>query len=260
MNLYKRDFTTPISRVEREALTAENAFQQQSGYKRVGDAPRFSHPDEEVRDFLWHITSMFPNNHLNPITVKSLDLEAEAAAYQVALNRATEQSIQTYIKGNKKWFIPASLFKDYNFGHHGAYLFPEQQFGAEYRADYTLLGENSDGYNIVFVEFESINVDFLITTSNTETEYVRKGITQIRDWKRWLDSNRKYFLDSCGFSQRGIDIPTSRIFYALVVSRRARLNDTAKALRSQMAFETPNLKIVSYDRLYDNVLKLSNGY
>lgn len=52
-----------------------------------------------------------------------------------------EQEIQKYIKQNRKWFIPGSIFLDYNFGHHDAYLFPEQKLGNEYAVDYMLLGK-----------------------------------------------------------------------------------------------------------------------
>lgn len=56
-----------------------------------------------------------------------------------------ENDIQIYIKDNKKWFIPASIFEDYDFGHHEAYIVPEQALGSEYRVDYMLLGKNSIG-------------------------------------------------------------------------------------------------------------------
>lgn len=55
-----------------------------------------------------------------------------------------------------------------------------------------LIDENSDGYSIVLVEFEDDNTDFILKSSNTEAESVRKGITQIRDWKRWMDSNKDF--------------------------------------------------------------------
>ena len=70
-----------------------------------------------------------------------------------------ENDIQNYIKEKKKWFIPASIFKDYDFGHHEAYIVPEQELGEKYRVDYMLLGRNSIGHQIVLVEFENANVD-----------------------------------------------------------------------------------------------------
>lgn len=48
-------------------------------------------------------------------------------------NAQKENYIQKYIKDNKKWFIPASIFEDYDFGHHEAYIVPEQALGSEYR-------------------------------------------------------------------------------------------------------------------------------
>lgn len=113
---------------------------------------------------------------------------------------------------------------------------------------------------IVLVEFEKANVPFILTSSNTEHESVRKGITQIPDWKRWLDDNREYFLKSSGFRDKGIDIPTLRIFYCLVVSRREFMDSRATDLRSQICYEMNNIKIISYNRLVDNIVKLNNGY
>ena len=136
------------------------------------------------------------------------------------------------------------------------YLFPEQKLGTDYIVDYMLIGKNSDGYSIVLVEFEDANTDFILKSSNTEAESVRKGITQIRDWKRWMDSNKDFFMKNCGLYSYGIDIPTSRIYYYLVVSRREYMDERATELRSQLIYETQNLKIVSFDRLVDNVCKL----
>ena len=89
-------------------------------------------------------------------------------------NAQKENDIQKYIKDNKKWFIPASIFEDYDFGHHEAYIVPEQALGSEYRVDYMLLGKNSLGYHFVFVEFEDVNVDFKLKTSNAESAPVKK--------------------------------------------------------------------------------------
>ena len=100
--------------------------------------------------------------------------------------------------------------------------------------------------------------EYLLTTSNAESESVRKGMTQIKDWKRWMDSNRDYFLRNIGLTQKGIDVPVYRIYYYLVVSRRDYMNPRALDVRSQSMYEMANLKIVTFDRLVDNVIKLNN--
>ena len=191
---------------------------------------------------------------------RDIDLDYEAEQLLKVLDSAKkENDIQNYIKENKKWFIPASIFKDYDFGHHEAYISVEQPLGAEYKADYMLLGRNSIGHHIVLVEFENVNVDFRLKKSNMETEAVRKGMTQINDWKRWMDNNRPYFLQSCGLSDIGRNIPTWGITYCLVVGHRKRMDDTSNQMRGQIQYER-GVHIITYDRLVDNILKLGNGF
>ena len=171
-----------------------------------------------------------------------------------------ENDIQRYIKENKKWFIPASIFESYDFGHHEAFIAPKQALGAEYRVDYMLVGRNSIGHQIVLIEFEDVNVDYKIKSANIESDSVRKGIAQIKDWKRWIDSNREYFMNSCGLSNISRNIPTWGINYCLVVGRRSRMDDISNQMRGQSQYEMPALKIMTYDRLVDNVRMLGNGF
>lgn len=192
---------------------------------------------------------------------RKYDFEFEADQLLQVLDASKkENDIQSYIKDNEKWFIPASIFKEYNFGHHEAFIVPKQTLGAEYRVDYMLLGRNSIGHQIVLIEFEDVNVDYKIRSANIETDSVRKGIAQIKDWKRWMDGNREYFMKSCGLNNVSRNIPTWGINYCLVVSRRSRMDDISNQMRGQSQYETPALKIVTYDRLVDNVRMLGNGF
>lgn len=53
------------------------------------------------------------------------------------------------------------MFEDYDFGHHEAFIAPEQALGSDYRVDYMLLGRNSIGHHFVFIEFgNDVNVDY----------------------------------------------------------------------------------------------------
>lgn len=91
---------------------------------------------------------------------RDINLGYEADLLLEVLDSAQkENDIQSYIKENKKWFIPASIFEDYDFGHHEAYISVEQPLGVKYRADY-MLRRNSISYHIVLVEFENMNVDY----------------------------------------------------------------------------------------------------
>ena len=191
---------------------------------------------------------------------KNINFDSEAQAFLDVLNSAKkENDVQRYIKNNQKWFIPASIFKNYDFGHHEAYIIPEQPLGTEYRADYMLVGRNSLGYHIVLVEFEDVNVDYKIKTSNSETEAVRKGFVQIRDWKRWIDENKDYFFRNSVLSDKSRNIPSWGIKYCLVVSRRNRMGDIENQMRRQAEIDQ-KVKIITYDRLVEDIRKLTNGF
>jgi hypothetical protein len=189
---------------------------------------------------------------------RSLDCKKEAQELLDAINTSKrENDIQTYIKSNEKWFIPLSILKAYDFGHHFSCVVPEYQLGAEYRLDYLLIGKNSLGYQFVFVEFEDVNVDYRLKTSNAETDKVRKGLNQIRDWKRWIEQNRGYFLNSEGIKDISNNVPPWGFRYCLVVSRRDRMDELSNQLRGEM--QDIGVKIISYDRIVDYVGLLHNG-
>ena len=263
MNLYARDFSIPINKEEIEAIEQYNAWinNHERKFRNTADDPRHSHPDIKMRELLWHYTSLFPNNHLLFPSFAGLDYSQEAELFsEVIYSGKNEQEVQQYIKSNRKWFIPGSILLDYNFGHHDAYLYPEQTLGGKYNVDYLLIGFNSDGCNLVLVEFEKPDTGFIISTAHTEAESVRKGLTQIRDWRTWMDDHRVNFLKDIGISSKGFDVPSSRIYYYLVVSRRDKMNDAAKILRSQLVNDDAHLKIVTFDRLITNVKNLSQRH
>lgn len=259
MVLQDRDYTKYLNEEEKKAFELEEKIENRRGIKNNREFPRFSHPDENIREFIWHRRSLFPNNYLHFLKYKKLDFDEEADKYhQVIYESENEQQIQQYIKSNRKWYIPGSIFLDYNFGHHDAYLFPEQKLGNEYAVDYMLIGKSSDGYSVILVEFEKANTPYCRSTDNMETESVRKGLTQIKDWQRWMNQFRDYFLKNMGLVQMGIDIPIYRIFYYLVVSRRDFMDEKALEIRSQAMFDLHNVKIVTFDRLEDNIRKLKS--
>lgn len=69
-----------------------------------------------------------------------------------------------------------------------------------------------------------------------------------------------YFLRNVGLLQQGIDIPIYRIYYYLVVSRRDFMTPVALEVRSQSMYEMNNTKIVTFDRLVDNIRRLEKNH
>lgn len=203
-----------------------------------------------------------PNNfiELSLDCCRKTDFNKEAELLRVELDKVSkENDIQSYIKNNKKWFIPLSILKNYDFGHHFACVVPEYSLGNEYRVDYLLIGKNSLGYQFVFVEFEDVNVDFRNKTSNSATEKVRKGITQLKDWRRWIDRNKNYFEGKEGIKEFCRNIPSWGFHYCLVVGRRERMDNISNMIRGEMQDDFRGLKIISYDRLIENVSLMHNG-
>lgn len=189
----------------------------------------------------------------------SLNCKKEAKDLLDIINSSKKESdVQSYIKSNQKWFIPLSIMKAYDFGHHFACVVPEYQLGAEYRLDYLLIGKNSLGYQFVFVEFEDVNVEYRLKTANSETDKVRKGLNQIRDWKRWIEENRSYFLGADGIKKIANNVPSWGFRYCLVVGRRGKMDDMSNRLRGEYQRDS-GVIIMSYDRLVDYVELLHNG-
>ena len=188
-----------------------------------------------------------------------LNCDKEAKDLLDVINSAKKEGdVQKYIKSNQKWFIPISIMKAYDFGHHFSCVVPEYQLGAEYRLDYLLIGKSSLGYQFVFVEFEDVNVDYRLKTANSETDKVRKGLNQIRDWKRWIEQHREYFLGGEGIRKIAHNVPLWGVRYCLVVGRRNRMDDISNQLRGELQRDA-GVTIMSYDRLVDYVGLLHNG-
>lgn len=191
---------------------------------------------------------------------KNIDYKKESVLFLDKLNNSqNEHEIQNYIKNGKKWFIPLSvIYNDYGiYNAAGNYFYKELELGKEYKADYAILGHNSDGYKLLLIEFETPNkTKILQNSTNDWTKEVRKGITQIEDWKMWFNNNRDYFIKSMHYTEENIDLKQSQIFYLLVISRRVCFDTRANNKRSQYCYENRNINIVSYDRLVDNIERL----
>lgn len=110
MTLQERDYTIFLNDEERVAFELEEKIENRKGVKNNREFPRFSHPDESVREFIWHRRSLFPNNYLHLLEYKKLDFDDEADQYHDVIYKAkNEQEIQQYIKQNRKAYTVASF-------------------------------------------------------------------------------------------------------------------------------------------------------
>ncbi|NRT71399.1 Shedu anti-phage system protein SduA domain-containing protein [Clostridium beijerinckii] len=261
MKLYERDYEKPTMK-ELEAIREQDEF------RKIGiTSPEHPDPiykyDKEIRSFVQHYRSKFPNNRIWSPELNKQEALEEAEAFKKVLDRSkTKRDIQSYIKSNKKWFIPASILKEYDFGHKKNYLFPEMELGNKYKVDYVICGRNSNGYHLLLIKFEDANTIFMNKNGDGESKSVNSGLGQIKNWKAWMDNNRQEFLNENGFTEKGISIPISRIQYCLVVSRRSYMDadKLARGRKDMLMYEARNLKIINYDRICDCIEQLDGDY
>lgn len=209
-----------------------------------------------------HFLSLFPNNFIDAVDlVKSKnELKNILEEFENLLNdtSTSERDVLNFIKHKKAHFIVGSILKNnYSFGHHALYVFPEFQMPPSYKADYLLVGKNSDGYHFVFVELEKVHGDVTLKDGSFG-DIVRKGISQIDDWEVWLE---KYFshltvvFEVCKNKKEIIpnefrDFDKTRVHYVVIAGRRVDYNDKTYRLR-RTNLEQRKLFIIHYDNLID---------
>ncbi|ADF99527.1 hypothetical protein CBF_1827 [Clostridium botulinum F str. 230613] len=192
MNLYERDYEKPSTK-ELEVIREQDEFNK-IGIVSPEHVDPINKYSKEIRNFVYHYRTKFPNNVIWSRELNHEESKKESEAFKKVLdNSKSENDIQTYIKSNKKWFIPASIIKEYNFGHKENYLFPEMMLGSKYKVDYVICGRNSDGYHLLLIEFENANTPFINQDGNCESKSVNSGYGQIKNWKNWMDDNRQLF-------------------------------------------------------------------
>ena len=62
MKLQDRDYSVYLNEEEKRAYEAEVAYAALKGPKNTRGFPRFSHPDKDIREFIWHKRYLIPNN------------------------------------------------------------------------------------------------------------------------------------------------------------------------------------------------------
>ena len=212
-----------------------------------------------------HNMSLFQNNFLDIGDLQEKEkLREVCEEYQRYLSNCSlsELDIKHFIQDNHYYFIPASVFTLFNFGHHDAFLFKEFPLGTRYVADYLLIGKSSDGYSFVFVEFEHPYRN--ITLQDGELgEAFRKGINQVKDWKRFLESQFNAVSDELKKnSNTNINLPdemytydSSRMNYVVVAGKRSDFNENTYRIRREYIRDN-NIFLLHYDNLFDYSLIL----
>jgi len=260
MKLYKTDFNiiSEEDKIAWEELQAKEIVYHDGKPTTIRKSHYHDYP-KSARHFI----SLFPNNFIDAVdlTKSAEQLKVTLSDFETLLNNSetTERNILNFIRDNDAYFIIGSLLKNnYPFGHHALFLFPEFELSPNYKADYLLVGENSDGHHFVFVELEN-PYNSITVQDGTYGTTIRKGIKQIDDWEIWLEENfshlrpefEKALSKTKQLPREFTVFDKTRIHFVVVAGRRNDYSEkTYRQRRSN--FEQRKLLVVHYDNLIDH--------
>lgn len=267
--LYERDYNsglTPDEEKEYKEITGrEFSVKPKSGFGTVNNPAKYPKAARMCK-------TLFPNYFLDFVDLYDTEKISKCNEnYNSKLSQFNnERDILNYIKETKSYHIIASILRGLSFptGHHGTFLFPEFQLGNQYQADYLLLAKSSGGYEFFFIEMESPCGKITLHDGQLGHEF-RDGISQLDEWKRWLQANYSSFTDTMKkYKNPNLDMPDefytldlSRLHYIVVAGRRKDFNNLTYTIRREYK-QDKDIHILHYDNLYDysNLLLGVNTY
>ncbi|PWW26608.1 uncharacterized protein DUF4263 [Cytobacillus oceanisediminis] len=265
MKIYNRDYHQITEeerelweRVKRDEIWASDGGNFQITVNKWSEYPK------AVRHWL----SLFPNHFLDPIDLRKNEKQINNMLYQFTSlldeSSTNEQALLRYIKEQKAYYIVGSIFTEFSFGHHGAYIFPEFQIGNSYKVDYLLVGESSGGYEFIFVEFEHPHNNIFMKDGQLG-EAFRKGLNQLQDWKIWLEEYFPSFSETFEkakskkntLPREFFKMDSSRYHYVVVAGRRSDFQlNSEKTYRIKREYLERKIHLLHYDKLFEMTKKV----
>ncbi|MED4634707.1 DUF4263 domain-containing protein [Peribacillus frigoritolerans] len=263
MKLYKgKDyrFLNKADKLEYERVReSEKVHPKASGILSSIRTKKFNEYPKAAR----HNIHLFPNNYLDIVGLGKHDnIQLMHDNFKSLLDKnPTEQETLNFINENEYYFIIASLFSHYNFGHHEAYLFKEFQLNTTYRTDYLLVGKGSGGYQFVFIELESPSNNPFKQNGTELSQYYQNGINQVKNWERFLQQQFPSLQPKFNEARkRDKNLPSefinsdyTRRHYVVIAGRREHYEQNHDATYAIRRYEeqTSRIKLLHYDNLLD---------
>ncbi|HSH61598.1 MAG TPA: Shedu anti-phage system protein SduA domain-containing protein [Acidimicrobiales bacterium] len=184
--------------------------------------------------------------HLAPYRVRSqLSMADIAQLAEVIDMAADERPIQARLT-DQPHLLAALL------SHDPRYCLPQVALGNSYQADFFLADVDSTGIRWILVELESPRAELALATSNQFSKEVRKGISQVSEWREWLSNNlasAKNLPRDDGLGLTGIRPNADGM---VLVGRRAKVGKRDQRLRNR-EWETNRIRIHTYDWLLETL-------
>lgn len=196
-----------------------------------------------------HEWSLQKAHELSEYLTQEWVTEDEIVQLELCVGRATdEKPIQEFLAG--KPHILASLL-----GGTERYCIPKQRLGKHYVPDFLICHADSSGAHWTLVELETPVSTITLKRGDDLERHARMGVSQIHQWRRWLETN----LATARISKREdglglVDMPTSPRGLVLV-GRRELMGLGNERVRRTFALEQ-RVDIHTYDWLVE-VLRAS---
>jgi len=136
-------------------------------------------------------------------------------------------------------------------GRHRFFL-PRVSLGDKYVADFFIADTDSLGIRWVLVELETPESSVTLQNSNELGQSARKGVSQIRGWREWLQHHIAYAREEREKGGLGLVDIRPRSEGLVLVGRRARLRDNAVIVRNPIR-EDSNIRVHTYDWLIEQL-------
>lgn len=158
-------------------------------------------------------------------------------------NAKNEHDWQKFFEG-----IPILLLQHMN-GGHGRWVIPQKELGSEYRTDFVIGEEDSDGFHWQAVELESHNAK-CFTKNGDYTKELTHAVKQIQDWRSWIRDNIQYARNERNKNGLGLIDIVPELPGLIIIGRRKDLLEKDKYKRQELGNEI-NIKIHTYDWVYE---------
>lgn len=134
-------------------------------------------------------------------------------------------------------------------GGHGRWVVPQPRLGAQYKPDFVIGDEDSNGRHWTAVELEGPQRP-MFNKNGDPSRFLWHAIRQIIDWRVWLEANRDYAIRPPDEDGLGLEEISPALPGLIVIGRRAERDRERRRFRRGLASQL-NIKIHSYDWLID---------
>ena len=165
--------------------------------------------------------------------------------HDVIESASDEQPIQDFLQRHPQ--LLASLVRG-----PWRYCLPKPSLGGRFIPDFLLAEVDSNGARWALVELETPISNTRMSTVNDFEEHARRGVSQIKEWRQWIQDNLAYARQAKDENGLGLHDIRPQAKGIVLVGRRHLLHPVARNLRSQLD-EDSRIEMRTYDWLLEQL-------